>query len=105
MRVEEVRERSRTGNVAAVFDETVRHHGNALAIETGERELTRTALREAARRFAGGLTERGYGPGDTLLCYLPNCPKYLTCVIGAFRAGVVSPVNPLAITTATMPTR
>jgi len=95
MHLNEVSESARTGNVAALFEETVRHHGDALAIETAGRELTHAELQEAAGRFAGGLAERGYGPGDRLLLYLPNCPQYLMSAIGAFRAGVVvSPVNP-----------
>ncbi|PSP76730.1 AMP-dependent synthetase [Halobacteriales archaeon QS_3_64_16] len=95
MHLDEVSEDARTGNVASLFEETVRHHGDALALETAGRELTHAELQEAAERFAGGLADRGYGPGDRLLLYLPNCPEYLVSAIGAFRAGVVvSPVNP-----------
>ena len=95
MHLDEVSQEARTSNAGALFDETVEHHGDALAIETPDRELTHAELRDAAGRFAGGLSERGFGPGDTLLLYLPNCPEYLISAIGAFRAGVVvSPVNP-----------
>ena len=49
MHLSEVSEAGRTGNVAALFDETVRHHGDALAIETSNVELTHAELREATR--------------------------------------------------------
>jgi long-chain acyl-CoA synthetase len=95
MHLDEVADGAMTGNVAKLFDETVRHHGDSVAIETDGHETTHAELRTASEAFAGGLRDRGYGPGDRLLLYLPNCPQYLIAALGAFRAGVaVSPVNP-----------
>ncbi|SEQ90002.1 class I adenylate-forming enzyme family protein [Natrinema salaciae] len=90
-----VTERARDGNVAQLHDETVRHHGDAQAIEYHGRTLTHEELQAESSRFAGGLTELGIEPGDVLLQYLPNCPPYLIGALGAFKAGaIVSPVNP-----------
>ena len=95
MHLEAVADGARTGNVAKLFDETARHHGDSPAVEAAGHEMTHAELRAASEAFAGGLRERGFGPGDRLLLYLPNCPQYLIAALGAFRAGVVvSPVNP-----------
>lgn len=95
MQLSEVDQTARTGNVANLFDETARHHGDALAIEMRGSELTHSELQEASKGFAGGLREHGIETDETLLLYLPNCPEYVIASIGAFRSGViVSPVNP-----------
>jgi long-chain acyl-CoA synthetase len=95
MHLDDVAEEATTGNVAKLFDETARHHGGSPAIEASGHETTHAELRAASEAFAGGLRDRGFGAGDRLLLYLPNCPQYLIASIGAFRAGVVvSPVNP-----------
>jgi long-chain acyl-CoA synthetase len=95
MHLDEVTGDARGGNVARLFDETVRNHGGELAVEGPGRELTHAELAHETASFAGGLRERGFDPGDRLLCYLPNSPQYLVAALGAFRAGVVvSPVNP-----------
>ncbi|WP_254538183.1 class I adenylate-forming enzyme family protein [Halomarina litorea] len=84
-----------SGNVARLFDETARHHGDALAIEVDGHRITHDELQARTRSFAGGLREAGFEADDVLMVYLPNCPEYLVAAIGAFRAGVVvSPVNP-----------
>jgi long-chain acyl-CoA synthetase len=95
MKLSEIDQTSQTGNVANLFDATAQYHGDALAVEMREYELTHAELQEAAKRFACGLREYGIETGETLLLYLPNCPEYVIASIGAFRAGViVSPVNP-----------
>jgi long-chain acyl-CoA synthetase len=95
MHLDEVAGDARGGNVARLFDETARHHGDELAVEAAGHELTHAELAAETAAFAGGLHERGFEPGDRLLLYLPNCPQYLVAALGAFRAGVaVSPVNP-----------
>lgn len=95
MELADVTEDSRVGNVSRLHDETARRHGDARAIEYHGNTLTHDELRTESARFAGGLTERGVDPSDTMLVYLPNCPAYLIAALGAFKAGVaVSPVNP-----------
>jgi len=95
MHLDDLADEAMRGNVAKLFDETARHHGDSLAVEASGHETTHAELRAASEAFAGGLRDRGFGPGDRLLLYLPNCPQYLVASLGAFRAGVVvSPVNP-----------
>ncbi|MFC5973045.1 class I adenylate-forming enzyme family protein [Halomarina salina] len=95
MHISDTTPAGRTGNAANLFDDTVRTHGDALAIEATGYRMTHEELQGATRAFAGGLHDLGVGPDDTLLLYLPNCPQYLVAALGAFRAGVVvSPANP-----------
>ncbi|MFP4625888.1 MAG: class I adenylate-forming enzyme family protein [Natronomonas sp.] len=95
MQLDEIRDDAGVGNVAKLHEETVRHHGDSLAIEYHGSELTHAELGSASARFAGGLADLGLDPGDVMLQYLPNCPEYLIGALGAFKAGVVvSPVNP-----------
>ncbi len=95
MELASVADDARSGNVARLYDETVRHHGTSPAVEYHGRTLTHAELQTESARFAGGFDELGLEPGSTLLVYLPNCPAYLIGALGAFRAGViVSPVNP-----------
>lgn len=83
------------GNAARLYEATAERRGESVAIEMGGREFSYEALDERAAAFAGGLHDRGFGPGDRLLLYLPNCPEYVVVLLGALRAGVVvSPVNP-----------
>lgn len=58
--------------------------------ETGEHQSwTFTALRDAAARFAGVLTEAGVKPGDRVAGLLPRTPELLVTILGTWRAGAV----------------
>ncbi|WP_254522144.1 class I adenylate-forming enzyme family protein [Natrinema caseinilyticum] len=90
-----VSEAATAGNVARLHDETVRHHGDAQAIEYHGQTMTHEDLQAESSRVAGGFADLGIEPGDVVLQYLPNCPQYLIGALGAFKAGaIVSPVNP-----------
>jgi long-chain acyl-CoA synthetase len=53
-------------------------------------------LREAARRFAGGLRRAGLAPGERVMLMLPNVPQAVICYYGALMAGgIVVLSNPL----------
>ena len=59
------------------------------------RSLTFAQLGDAIRRFAGGLSAKGFGKGDVLAVISPNLPEYAvifhgTCLTG----GSVTTVNP-----------
>ena len=95
MELEDLGPSARDGNVAALFDETAEHHGDAVAVEHHGERTTHSQLSEKTAEFAGGLHELGVEPGDKMLVYLPNRPEYLVASLGALKAGVVvSPVNP-----------
>jgi len=52
-------------------------------------------LESAIHRFAGGLQERGFGPGSTLAIMAPNIPDYAVVFHGAAVAGgTVTTINP-----------
>lgn len=59
------------------------------------RTLTFAELRDAIRRFAGGLQARGFGVGDTLALMAPNIPEYAVVFHGvAMAGGTVTTLNP-----------
>lgn len=57
--------------------------------------LTFAQLRDEIRALAGGLAERGFGPGSTLGLMAPNMPEYAVVFHGAAVAGgTVTTINP-----------
>lgn len=59
------------------------------------RTYTYGQLKGLIHSFAGGLAERGLGPGDTIALMAPNIPEYAIVFHGAAVAGVaISTVNP-----------
>ena len=67
----------------------------ALVDGASGRTLTFAELRDAIRRFAGGLAARGFGPGDTLAIMAPNVPEYAVVFHGvAVAGGTVTTLNP-----------
>jgi len=59
------------------------------------RTLTYGALDDAVRRFAGGLADRGIGPGDVVAIMAPNLPEYAVVFHGvAFAGATVTTINP-----------
>ena len=60
------------------------------------REVTFGELADRVRRFAGALSERGFGSGDTLAVYMPNLPEYAIAFHGTILAGgTVTTINPV----------
>jgi acyl-CoA synthetase (AMP-forming)/AMP-acid ligase II len=60
------------------------------------RALTYGALVAGVERAAGGLTARGFGPGDVLALHLPNLPEFPIALHAGLRAGgVVTAASPL----------
>ena len=60
------------------------------------REITYAQLPVMVRRFATGLTERGFGKGDVLAIFMPNVPEYGIAFLGAaWLGGVNTTVNSL----------
>lgn len=52
-------------------------------------------LKQGIQLIAGGLAERGFGPGDTLAILAPNIPEYASFFHGAaYAGGTVTTINP-----------
>jgi 4-coumarate--CoA ligase len=59
------------------------------------RAMTFAELRDAIGRFAGGLSAKGFGVGDTLAIMAPNIPEYAVVFHGVATAGgTVTTLNP-----------
>lgn len=57
--------------------------------------LTGAALMDRIRRFAGGLTERGFGAGHVTALMAPNHPDYAVVFHGvAYAGGTITTLNP-----------
>jgi acyl-CoA synthetase (AMP-forming)/AMP-acid ligase II len=69
----------------------------ALIDAASGRVLTYRALLAEVRAVASGLAERGFGSGDVLGMYAPNCPEYAVALLAvATLGGVATTVNHLA---------
>lgn len=59
------------------------------------RVVTFAELSDQIHRFAGGITARGFAPGDTMALIAPNIPEYAVVFHGtAVAGGTVTTVNP-----------
>lgn len=59
------------------------------------RVVTFAELNEQIHRFAGGISARGFAPGDTLALIAPNIPEYAVVFHGvAVAGGICTTVNP-----------
>jgi acyl-CoA synthetase (AMP-forming)/AMP-acid ligase II len=59
------------------------------------RTVTYGELLDSVQRFAGGLTAKGFGPGQVLAIMAPNLPEYAVWFHGAaMTGGTVTTVNP-----------
>jgi long-chain acyl-CoA synthetase len=66
-----------------------------VAIYSGDREVTRSGLRSAARELASVLTAAGVLPGQPVAVMLPNGPEVVAAMFGCWYAGAVYvPLNP-----------
>ena len=66
-----------------------------MAVYSGDREVTRSVLRGAARRLAFTLQEAGVRPGSPVAVMLPNGPEVVAAMFGVWYAGCVYvPINP-----------
>jgi 4-coumarate--CoA ligase len=72
-------------------------HEDAPALIDGSsgRVLSIGALAEGVRRLAGGLSERGFGPGSVTAILAPNLPEYAVVFHGvAWAGGTLTTINP-----------
>ena len=65
------------------------------AVHSGDREVTRAALRDAALRLAETLRSAGVQAGQPVAVMLPNGPEVVAALFGVWYAGgVYVPINP-----------
>jgi len=58
--------------------------------------VTHGELQRLSDAFAAALAALGVAKGDRVALLLPNCPQFLICELGAWKAGaVVVPLNPI----------
>jgi long-chain acyl-CoA synthetase len=58
--------------------------------------VTHAELQRLSDAFASALLALGVAKGDRVALLLPNCPQFLICELGAWKAGaVVVPLNPI----------
>ena len=60
-----------------------------------DRTLTYAERHESAQRFASGLVDLGFRRGDVIGLRLPNCPEFLTALLGIQTMGAVPCMLPM----------
>lgn len=72
-----------------------KHPNRTALIYLGE-HLTYRKLRECIARFATALYDLGVRRGDKVMIYIPNCPQFLICYLGAqVIGGIPVAVSPI----------
>jgi long-chain acyl-CoA synthetase len=78
-----------------VLDELATSEGHRTALWFQGARVTYRQLHDASRAFGAALTALGVTPGDRVALLLPNCPQFLICEFGIWKAGaIVIALNP-----------
>jgi len=76
--------------------EAVAQRPDAPAVLFKGRTISHGELDRASDAFAAALVDLGVAKGDRVAVLLPNCPQFLICELGAWKAGaVLVPLNPV----------
>jgi len=76
--------------------EAVAERPGAPALLFKGRTVTYGELDRLSDAFAVALAELGVARGDRVALLLPNCPQFLICELGAWKAGaILVPLNPI----------
>ena len=88
---DELRQKLRAGNLP----DALLTPGRQVVLRTGDRKITRDALRADAESVAGGLHESGVKPGDRAAIYTANSLDWVVAYLGVQRAGACAVmINP-----------
>jgi long-chain acyl-CoA synthetase len=69
---------------------------HAAALQFKGRTVSHGELERLSDAFAAALAGLGVAGGDRVALLLPNCPQFLICELGAWKAGaIVVPLNPI----------
>lgn len=80
-----------------LLDDAANTYPDHVAVSSLGNRLTYRALRDAADRLAGGLSQLGVGPMSRVALVLPNCPQHVIGFFAVLRLGaIVVHCNPLA---------
>ena len=81
-------------NIGSFLTKASRLHGDRLAIQYGEQQLTYAELTQRVARLAQTLRTFGVGPGDRVALVQRNGPALFETLFACFRAGAVAvPIN------------
>lgn len=81
-------------NLASYIERSVREYSDRIAVRMGDSEWTYAELDHKARSLAAYLRANGFGKGDKLGVYLPNCSEYLLVLYATWMlGGVAVPIN------------
>jgi long-chain acyl-CoA synthetase len=76
--------------------EAVAQRPDAPALLFKGRTISHGELDRASDAFAAALAGLGVAKGDRVAVLLPNCPQFLICELGAWKAGaILVPLNPI----------
>jgi long-chain acyl-CoA synthetase len=76
--------------------EAVAQRPDAPALLFKGRTISHGELERASDAFAAALAGLGVAKGDRVAVLLPNCPQFLICELGAWKAGaILVPLNPI----------
>jgi long-chain acyl-CoA synthetase len=76
--------------------EAVAQRPDAPAVLFKGRAISHGELERASDAFAAALAGLGVAKGDRVAVLLPNCPQFLICELGAWKAGaILVPLNPI----------
>jgi long-chain acyl-CoA synthetase len=76
--------------------EAVAQRPDAPALLFKGRTVSHGELERASDAFAAALAGLGVARGDRVAVLLPNCPQFLVCELGAWKAGaILVPLNPI----------
>jgi long-chain acyl-CoA synthetase len=79
--------------------EAVAQRPDAPALLFKGRTISHGELERASDAFAAALAGLGVAKGDRVAVLLPNCPQFLVCELGAWKAGaILVPLNPIYTT-------
>ncbi|HJU00236.1 MAG TPA: long-chain fatty acid--CoA ligase [Actinomycetes bacterium] len=79
--------------------EAVAQRPDAPAVLFKGRTISHGELDRASDAFAAALVDLGVAKGDRVAVLLPNCPQFLICELGAWKAGaILVPLNPIYTT-------
>lgn len=82
--------------VFSMLQETAAKHPNAPAFDFLGKKYNWSEIHDLARKVAKGLQDQGFGKGQNIGIFLPNCPYFLIVYYGILMSGAsVVNLNPL----------